>query len=702
MNIININHIYKIFLIISAVIIIGIPIDRLSYFFLFLITFAIIVLSKLNKKIQFNKIILVIIFTIIIKLLIPNITIQEGHNLIVLNKNSKDFYKDNLPEEVYQYVENNFQFYSKSNCSERESYCWKYFDPNNELFNSAFTNDFYAFSSKWTLKEKKYSRILNKIDFKNLKTAKIETINNLNFNFVFPKTYDMPRENIPFYIMIEIADNMQGNYICWKGQTFWENKNQKYENKFNSEYKCKLIDEKYINKKIFIVSFGGNESIERLNELYGDSYVKIDDKELKNFLEKNEIQFKVKKNNLYLFYEYFNYFIIIISLITIIYFSLKCDFKYIVFNIIYTTTFFLIGYYVHEDLVNGFTIYTGGNDGVIYSSYANKMFYELQNLNFYEYFKGAEDIFYFMPGIRYFFSLSKFIFGETLYGYLVIAYFFPIVVFILLKYFVGFNLSITITILFFVTNLFDGYAFSLTVFLEHIKEGDSEPLSIFLFLFSLILFIKIFEQENLNKSFFYYFIFGFCLFASTAIRPNFLPGSLFILFSALFYLYFNNKNYIFMLSSIFGYSLIFLLPIHNYYYGGQFYFFTSGVNLYNYISIEMWLNFIFDILTFDYINFADKYSPVLNQINRWIKPEQIHFIISFSIVILTLLTKSEHFIKCICIVCLLQHMICLYIVPDSRYAFLAWILTIIINIYFFKKLIVFLIKNISDKYKARN
>ena len=121
-------------------------------------------------------------------------------------------------------------------------------------------------------------------------------------------------------------------------------------------------------------------------------------------------------------------------MIAIIYFGLNCDIKFFTFNFFYTIIFLLIGYYVNKDLINGFTIYLGGMDGLIYSSYANKMFYELQNLNFYEYFKGAEDIFYFMPGIRYFLSLNKFIFGETLYGYLLIAYFFPVVVFFLLNY----------------------------------------------------------------------------------------------------------------------------------------------------------------------------------------------------------------------------------------------------------------------------
>ena len=78
--------------------------------------------------------------------------------------------------------------------------------------------------------------------------------------------------------------------------------------------------------------------------------------------------------------------------------------------------------------------------------------------------KALKIFFIFMPGIRYFFSLNKFIFGETLYGYLLIAYFVPVVFFFLLNYLVGFKYSIVITTLFFTTKLFDGYAFSLITF----------------------------------------------------------------------------------------------------------------------------------------------------------------------------------------------------------------------------------------------
>ena len=64
-------------------------------------------------------------------------------------------------------------------------------------------------------------------------------------------------------------------------------------------------------------------------------------------------------------------------------------------SFIYSALFFILLYYIDQDLLNGFDIYTGGNDGLLYMSYANLMFEHLKNLNFYEYFRGVENVFYF-------------------------------------------------------------------------------------------------------------------------------------------------------------------------------------------------------------------------------------------------------------------------------------------------------------------
>ena len=57
---------------------------------------------------------------------IPKIKIQEGHNIILLNDNSKNYYFNNLPNEIFNFLEDSFQsLYSYSNCADKTNRCWR-------------------------------------------------------------------------------------------------------------------------------------------------------------------------------------------------------------------------------------------------------------------------------------------------------------------------------------------------------------------------------------------------------------------------------------------------------------------------------------------------------------------------------------------------------------------------------------------------
>ena len=71
------------------------------------------------------------------------------------------------------------------------------------------------------------------------------------------------------------------------------------------------------------------------------------------------------------------------------------------------------------NLLFGLRFYRGGADGLLHYSYGRDIVENLNNYNFFEAFKGGEEIFYFMPGLRYFSSLNNIIFGDTAYGYLI-------------------------------------------------------------------------------------------------------------------------------------------------------------------------------------------------------------------------------------------------------------------------------------------
>jgi len=682
----------KTLIVIISILVIGLPINHLFDFIILLFILPIIFFSKLNlNKKYFNYLIVTIFFLILLKFFIPSIKIQEGHNIVIINENSKLFYKAILPNNVFKFFNDNFKYYrNNSTCENVNNYCWKYFDPNrSEISNVSKTK--FAQSSDWSIENVKYSRIVNDISFSNLKEARLGTINNLNYNFAFPNKFDLVRENLPFFIMYEIPTQLVGSSFCWKGNIFWQQDSLKFEKIFHQYEKCKIIQNSDIGKNIYVGSLGSNESIDRLNELYDEQYVSLNDQNLQNFLYNNELILNLKKRNFYIIADIIKKVTKTIIIFLIFILLLKHNYYLYLMSGSYLLIFYLLINYVNSDLIHGFTIFTGGNDGLVYMSYANRMFSAFLDLDIYEFFRGGENIFYFMPGLRYFFAITKIFFGDTNFGYLLIGFFYPIVIFLLFKSFLDFKFSIFFTFFIFLTRVFEGYALSTYNFLQHIHNGDSEPLGIFFLLLGLLIFIKFVNSENkikFNSNYLFYF--GICLFISTSIRPNYFPTTLSIFSIMLFYLYFKNYNIKFILWCFAGYSFLILLPFHNYFYGQSLVLFTTVLNEgHNTLApIKIWINAFTDILTLNLDNYFINHSKVLNQLDRWVKPQEVHYIFSFIIIFVVLFSKSDFFVKTICIMALSQHAVCLVFMPDNRYAYLAWILTFFVNVYFFKKIII--------------
>ena len=154
--------------------VIGLPINNFLSFFIVLFCIPIIIFSEILKNNKLLYFLVVILSFLALKIYLPNIKIQEGHNLVILNENSNKFYQDNLPKEVYNFFNDEFSFYyNKSKCDSKLARCWKNFDPYSIKEKSNPTDNIYATSSDWSFTQTKYSRMVNNIDFKNLKSARI-------------------------------------------------------------------------------------------------------------------------------------------------------------------------------------------------------------------------------------------------------------------------------------------------------------------------------------------------------------------------------------------------------------------------------------------------------------------------------------------------------------------------------------------------
>jgi len=661
------------------------PVNHQFGFIILLFVFPIILFSKIkyNKR-KFN-IILIIISLIIIKISIPSLKIQEGHNLVVLNDNSSDFYKEFLPNNVYDFFYDKFNYYRKgSRCDEKSNYCWKSFKPSLIYEKSISENSGYAFSSDWSVNKKKFSRIVNNINFSNLTSARIGIINNMDYNFFHPNQYDLPRENIPFFVMYEIPEQLVGSSLCWKGNIFWQQKNDKYKIIFNDQFKCERIFNNSVGNLIYGASLGSSTTLEVLNDLYDDSYTNINDDELKNFLNQNELVIKLKKSKKILIIENIEKILIIFIFFLILKSFFKFDRKLYSIFLIYTISFILLIFYLNKDLLQGFVIFTGGNDGLVYMSYGNQIFRSLLNFDYFEFFRGAESVFYFPSALRYFWFVNKIFFGETIFGYILIGYLYSIILYLIFKLLFGLKWSIFLLIIIFFTRAFEGYALSVINFIQHINQGDAEPLAIFFILNSLLIFIKTVKEKEIPKlNSIYFFYFGFALFLATSLRPNYFPTSMILFISMFLYILYKLNNYKFSIYTIVGFSFLLFIPFHNYYYGNVYVLFSSGAGHNTFAPISIYYASIFDLFNFNFD--SANISRITHQMNNWIQPKEIHYIITFGVVIISLLQKNNIYIKTISLLALSQHLVCLIYMPNNRYAYLAWIFTLIINFYFIKK-----------------
>ena len=125
MNLINNKEFHKFSIFSLLILIIGIPINTIENFILLILFIPFIIYSKIKENINFKILILMTLIIILFKNLLPTLKIQEGHNLLILNNNTSEFYENNLPKEIFNFVKKKYNAYYNFSTCDKKSYCWK-------------------------------------------------------------------------------------------------------------------------------------------------------------------------------------------------------------------------------------------------------------------------------------------------------------------------------------------------------------------------------------------------------------------------------------------------------------------------------------------------------------------------------------------------------------------------------------------------
>ncbi|WP_135081391.1 hypothetical protein [Terasakiella sp. SH-1] len=548
-------------------------------------------------------------------------------------------FKDQLPEEIYSWLEADFlrKYPVKGHCLgvdvSKTSNCWKTHQKPTEL---------YDVNADGIWQNPVYSRVVSDINFSDVMSLRGGFINR-SYNWYDTRS-DVKRADMPFFVLFEFKGNNPASQICWRGKVAWVEEKKPVVFLHHLELACRSLEKAQGLK------------------LYGNG---IDSLEMR--LETSFLM------QIHQFAPYVGAVLLVLLLV-------RVEFKqlFLPFGFVCASLSVLAGKVSH--LFTALPVYPGGLDGLTHDSMSRLMLDGFLRDDWSKVFQGGVDIFYYMPGLRYFRFLEHLMFGETVYGYLIILTFVPLVLYSLLRIFIPSLWLLPVMGLFFFTPFVRSFGLSFPHYMDNMALGFPGALGYGLFLLSLCVLVKQVLKEK-EVSLVALWLGGLFLAFAVFMRPNMAPGAAVLLLglSVLFLRQGNLKNILWL---GFGFSPLLFVPFHNWYFGGVFVPFTTAatasVNLH--APPALWIEALGDLLSFDMASGA--VEKCWEQLSLWSKGwHPLHLWAFLSVVFVCFNPFKTHFaLRLISYIALVQHSVLWVFTAHSRYAWLAWLLSFVVTV----------------------
>ena len=473
----------------------------------------------------------------------------------------------------------------------------------------------------------------NNLDINNIHELRTDIF--YNFGSLFGENEFIDKFNYPYEINFKFPKIYYGSKLCYKVSNF--------------ENTCKIINAD--ESKITIIGVG-------------------------------------EKINIYLVK---NYFLIISNIFIIFLFILLTFFilnSLVIFRIrerfeiLYPLTliFWLVVFSLTNDakvnfLNSYFYEYLGG-DGYEYLKFSNILVAYLKQYNIIQFLRGGVDVFYFMPGMRYFIAIEKVIFGNSYFLHLIIFSFLPFLIRKLLIIYLSKKMTYLLLFSFLLFPIMHHMGFSFYQYIRYTSKVFAEPVAYTIFIFGFIRLVYYYgnKSEYVNSLPFTTFI--LCL--SCLLRPNLSPSCFILLIIPYIDLLIKKDFRNTLLMSIFGFT-IFLPFLHNYYFGNKLILFTSAVFAEQNIKMNI----------SDYINLfttfeleEEKKIMLIEIMKNFFNPYEIHkyFILLGVLVSFKIGNFKNRKLLPLYILMFSQFFLFLFLNPGPRYIWIFWLAALIISI----------------------
>ncbi len=535
-------------------------------------------------------------------------------------------------------------------------------------------------------------------------------IYNLNFKFALEiKSFNKENTN-------ELSTNalnfFEENYPnCLKSDCFEKNN---YDIKFNKTFYHNTLNINNIHElrtNIFYIpgsTFGKNKFIDKYNYPYEISfdfpkyyygsklcYQTVNSSNICKIINTNQNQFKIigvgekikinlEKNNFIIFVDLllvtlflvFNYFI----LNQIVSFRIRDKFELLYpIALVFWLVIFSLTNDAKVNFLNSYFYQYPGGDGYWYLVLSNILSEYLLQFEIVEFLKGGAVVFYYMPGMRYFVAIEKFIFGNSYYLHLIIISFLPFLIRRLLNIYLSDRLTYILLFSFLLFPVMHHMGFSLYQYIRYASKVFAEPVAYTIFIYGFIRLIYYYKDKKKYINSIPFTTLILCI--SCLLRPNLSPSSFFLLIIPYVELIIKRDVKNIILTSLFG-SIIFLPFLHNYFFGNKFVLFTIAV--FAEVNIKLTLSdYLTYLTTFDLEK--EKKIMLVEIAKNFFNPYEIHKYFILLGVFLSFNLKNLKNVKLLPLYILIfsQFYLFLFLNPGPRYIWIFWLAALILSFYSF-------------------
>lgn len=478
--------------------------------------------------------------------------IDEGHNVFL--PGGPGVLERELPADVYRHLALEFdkQYPPAKRCADSVPGCWH---------DGGYPDRAYAFSADGIFHTSDMSRAVSEIDFSDPVWLRLGFVNENKYNWS-PQS-DVQRASrdrrfwmglhrwhltMPWFEAIRLPQAYVGGQLCWRGDVMWEGSGGHFSLWRGDQ--CRAIEPADAGRRVFGVAIIPDSLAMRLEPPLNVRLLQLAQPLLALFATIALVltQVRIRPRRLILPF-------ILIALAVLV---IAID---------------------DGSFLGGVRPFDGGDDGLVYDSFARDMLQRLLAGDFTGFLIGNENVFYYGgPGLRYFRAIEHIFFGESYLGYLSLVLLLPFAAYGLFKRFLPGVWAIALAIGFIAIPV--GELFG-TTFIDYAKwaaRGFADPAAYILFLSGLWVLVgarRAMPSEPLHENFLPAFFGALLLALAIAMKPIVAPAAAVFLGGAgLATLYF--RQWPRLAGLCLGFLPVFSMALHNWVFGHVFVLFSAN------------------------------------------------------------------------------------------------------------------------------